>query len=151
MNIMTIKGNLAKPMELKKSKDGKVVFATGTVAENHNDRVNYFQFTLFGKQAEYAYNSCHTGTAVLISGPFKSTKYEKDGKTTVTWSVAANTFENFEAKDTNKVQGTQGTSQKAQGNAPAANETSDAGITSQDEAEAYMGYDGEVTDEDFPF
>lgn len=146
MNIMTIKGNLAKPMELKKSKDGKVVFATGTVAENHNDRVNYFQFTLFGKQAEYAYNSCHTGTAVLISGPFKSTKYEKDGKTTVTWSVAANTFENFEAKDTNKVQ--QGT-QKAQGNAVAQN--SDAGITSQDEAEAYMGYDGEVTDEDFPF
>lgn len=142
MNNITIKGNLAKPMELKKSKDGKTVFATGTVAENHKDRVNYFNFTLFGKQAEYAYNTCHTGTAVLISGPFKSNKYENDGKTTVTWSVVANVFENFEAKETNKVQ---------QGNSPAANKTSDAGITSQDEAEAYMGYDGEVTDEDFPF
>ena len=148
MNNITIKGNLAKPMELKKSKDGKTVFATGTVAENHKDRVNYFQFTLFGKHAEYAYNTCHTGTPVLISGQFKSSKYENDGKTTVTWSVVANVFENFEAKDTNKVQ--QGT-QKAQENNSAANKTSDTGITSQDEAEAYMGYDGEVTDEDFPF
>ena len=147
MNIMTIKGHLAKPMELKKSKDGKTIFATGTVAENHKDRVNYFQFTLFGKQAEYAYNTCHTGTPVLISGQFKSNKYENDGKTTVTWSVVANAFENFEAKDTNKVQQAQGT--PAQGNAAA--QTSDAGISAQDEVEAYMGYDGEVTDEDFPF
>lgn len=142
MNNITIKGHLAKPMELKKSKDGKTVFANGTVAENHKDRVNYFQFTLFGKQAEYAYNTCHTGTPVLISGQFKSSKYENDGKTTVSWSVLANVFENFEVKETNKVQ---------EGNSPAANKTSDAGITSQDEAEAYMGYDGEVTDEDFPF
>ena len=54
MNVITIKGNLVKPMELKRSKDGKTVFAAGTVAENYKDKTNFFNFTLFGKQAEYA-------------------------------------------------------------------------------------------------
>ena len=61
MNVITIKGNLVKPMELKRSKDGKTVFATGTVAENYKNKTNFFNFTVFGQQAEYAVKTAGKG------------------------------------------------------------------------------------------
>lgn len=136
MNVITIKGNLVKPMELKKSKDGKTTFATGTVAENYKDKTNFFNFTVFGKQAEYAVKTAAKGSRILVSGKFKASKYEKDGNTLTSWNIVANVFENFETKETNAVK-----NEKEQAPAP---------VSNQDEQEAF--FDGsEITDEEFPF
>ena len=138
MNVITIKANLVKPMELRKSKDGKTVFATGTVAENHKDKTNFFNFTIFGKQAEYAVKTAGKGARILVSGKFKSSKYEKDGNTLTSWNIVANVFENFETKETNSVKKEK--EQAAPNNAP---------VSNQDEQEAFFDY--EITDEEFPF
>lgn len=139
MNVITIKGNLVKPMELKKSKDGKTVFAAGTVAENHKDKTNFFNFTIFGKQAEYAVKTATKGSRILVSGKFKASKYEKDGNTLTSWNIVANVFENFETKETNAVKNE--SNQAPQSNAP---------VSSKDEREAF--FDGsEISDEEFPF
>lgn len=139
MNVITIKGNLVKPMELKKSKDGKTTFAAGTVAENYKDKTNFFNFTIFGKQAEYAVKTATKGSKILVSGKFKSSKYEKDGNTLTSWNIVANVFENFETKETNAVKNEK--EQASQSNAP---------VSNKDEQEAF--FDGsEITDEEFPF
>lgn len=139
MNVITIKGNLVKPMELKRSKDGKTTFATGTVAENYKNRTNFFNFTVFGKQAEYAAKTAGKGARILVSGKFKASKYEKDGNTMTSWNIVANTFENFETKETNAVSNERTRTPKT-----------DSPVSRQDEQEAF--FDGaEVTDEDFPF
>lgn len=136
MNVITIKGNLVKPVELRKSKDGKTTFATGTVAENYKDKTNFFNFTLFGKQAEYAAKTAGKGARILVSGKFKASKYEKDGNTMTSWNIVASTFENFETKETNAIK-----NQKPQSDAP---------VSYQDEQEAF--FDGaEISDEEFPF
>lgn len=139
MNVITIKGNLVKPMELKKSKDGKTTFAAGTVAENYKDKTNFFNFTIFGKQAEYAVKTATKGSKILVSGKFKASKYEKDGNMLTSWNIVANVFENFETKETNAVKNER--NQAPQSNAP---------VSNQDEQEAF--FDGsEITDEEFPF
>lgn len=139
MNVITIKGNLVKPMELKKSKDGKTVFATGTIAENHKDKTNFFNFTIFGKQAEFATKTATKGSRILVSGKFKSSKYEKDGNTLTSWNIVANVFENFETKETNSVSEERTRTPKA-----------DAPAKQKDEMEAF--FDGaETSDEEFPF
>lgn len=135
----TIKGNLVKPMELKKSKDGKTVFATGTVAENYKDKTNFFNFTIFGKQAEYAAKTATKGSRILVSGKFKASKYEKDGNLLTSWNIVANVFENFETKETNSVSNERTRAPKA-----------DSPVSRQDEMEAF--FDGaETSDEEFPF
>ena len=139
MNVITIKGNLVKPMELKQSKDGNTTFAAGTVAENYKDKTNFFNFTIFGKQAEYAVKTAGKGARILVSGKFKSSKYEKDGNTLTSWNIVANVFENFETKETNAVKNEK--EQASQSNAP---------VSNKDEQEAF--FDGsEITDEEFPF
>lgn len=139
MNVITIKGNLVKPVELKKSKDGKTVFATGTVAENHKDKTNFFNFTIFGKQAEFATKTATKGSRILVSGKFKSSKYEKDGNTLTSWNIVANIFENFETKETNAVNNERTRAPKA-----------DSPAEQKNEMEAvFDGY--EATDEEFPF
>ena len=139
MNVITIKGNLVKPMELKKSKDGKTVFATGTVAENYKDKTNFFNFTIFGKQAEYATKTATKGSRILVSGKFKASKYEKDGNLLTSWNIVANVFENFETKETNSVSNERTRAPKA-----------DSPVSRQDEMEAF--FDGaETSDEEFPF
>lgn len=139
MNVITIKGNLVKPMELKKSKDGKTVFATGTVAENYKDKTNFFNFTIFGKQAEYAAKTATKGSRILVSGKFKASKYEKDGNLLTSWNIVANVFENFETKETNSVSNERTRAPKA-----------DSPVSRQDEMEAF--FDGaETSDEEFPF
>lgn len=135
MNVITIKGNLVKPMELRKSKDGKTTFATGTVAENYKDKTNFFNFTIFGKQAEYAVKTAGKGARILVSGKFKASKYEKDGNTLTSWNIVASIFENFETKETNAVKKEK--EQATQSNAP---------VSYQDD------FDGaEISDEEFPF
>ena len=139
MNVITIKGNLVKPMELKKSKDGKTVFATGTVAEYYKDKTNFFNFTIFGKQAEYAAKTATKGSRILVSGKFKASKYEKDGNLLTSWNIVANVFENFETKETNSVSNERTRAPKA-----------DSPVSRQDEMEAF--FDGaETSDEEFPF
>ena len=139
MNVITIKGNLVKPMELRKSKDGKTVFAAGTVAENHKDKTNFFNFTIFGKQAEYAVKTSTKGSRILVSGKFKASKYEKDGNMLTSWSIIANVFENFETKETNSVSNERTRAPKA-----------DSPAERKDEMEAvFDGY--ETSDEEFPF
>lgn len=139
MNVITIKGNLVKPMELKKSKDGKTTFAAGTVAENYKDKTNFFNFTVFGKQAEYAVKTAGKGARILVSGKFKASKYEKDGNTMTSWNIVANVFENFETKETNSVSNERTRIPKT-----------DSPVSHQDEQEAF--FDGaETSDEEFPF
>ena len=140
MNVITIKGNLVKPMELKKSKDGKTVFAAGTIAENHKNMTIFFNFSLFAKQEEYAVKTAGKGARILVSGKFKASKYEKDGNTLTSWNIVANTFENFETKETNALKNEKNQASQ-QANAP---------VSYQDEQEAF--FDGsEITDEEFPF
>lgn len=139
MNVITIKGNLVKPMELKRSKDGKTVFATGTVAENYKNKTNFFNFTVFGQQAEYAVKTAGKGARILVSGKFKASKYEKDGNTLTSWNIVANTFENFETKETNAVSNERTRTPKT-----------DSPVSHQDKQEAF--FDGaEISDEEFPF
>jgi single-strand DNA-binding protein len=80
MNKFIISGNITKEIELKYSQAGKA-YAKFSVAVRRNfdrEKTDFFNVTVFGKQAENVANFLDKGSKVLISGEVQIDS--KDGK-----------------------------------------------------------------------
>ena len=81
MNNVVLSGRLTKKVEVKFTKNGKeVVNASIAVNRNRKDAngeriVDYFDFTVWGKTAEYLANFTDKGARIEISGALRQQKY----------------------------------------------------------------------------
>lgn len=106
MNSVCMSGRLAVVPEIKITKSGKeVVNATIAVNRNRKDAngeriVDYFDFTVWGKTAEYLAKFADKGARIEISGALRQQKYTNgDGKTVYSVYVEVSTLEIIDYKD----------------------------------------------------
>lgn len=86
MNKIILSGNLCKEIEVKYYNDRKNVKNSIAVRRDFKNKNNeydtdFFNFTVWGKQAEYIDTYGSKGDKVLICGKLLNNNYEKDGKT----------------------------------------------------------------------
>jgi single-strand DNA-binding protein len=87
MNNVTLIGRLTRDSELKYSSGGAAI-ASLSIAVNSKkkqgdrwvDEVDYFDCTLFGKQAESLNQYLNKGKQIGITGRLKQNRWEKDGQ-----------------------------------------------------------------------
>jgi len=87
MNNVTLIGRLTRDSELKYSSGGAAI-ANLSIAVNSKkkqgdrwvDDVDYFDCTLFGKQAESLNQYLNKGKQIGITGRLKQNRWEKDGQ-----------------------------------------------------------------------
>jgi single-strand DNA-binding protein len=87
MNSVTLIGRLTRDSELKYSSGGAAI-ASLSIAVNSKkkqgdrwvDEVDYFDCTLFGKQAESLNQYLNKGKQIGITGRLKQNRWEKDGQ-----------------------------------------------------------------------
>lgn len=86
LNAVVITGNLTKDVELRTTQSGHSV-ATLRVAVNEREkqgeewgeRANYFDVTVWGKQAESAANYLSKGSPVAVQGRLRHERWQKEG------------------------------------------------------------------------
>ena len=97
MNRCVLSGNIVKDIEIKNvsvgGKDYLLVRNTLAVRRNFKNKngeyeVDFIDFDLWGKQAEYLKNYGFKGCKVLVSGKLQCREYEdKNGKTQKVWEL----------------------------------------------------------------
>ena len=104
MNNVVLSGRLTKKVEVKFTKNGKeVVNASIAVNRNRKDAngeriVDYFDFTVWGKTAEYLANFTDKGARIEISGALRQQKYTNVAGQVV-YSVYVETLEIIDYKE----------------------------------------------------
>lgn len=143
-NKITIVGNLGKDPELRYTPQGTPVttFSLATNEKSRNregemeDHTEWFEVTIFGKQAETASKYLVKGRPVYIEGPLKTDIWQdRDGKTRVTLKVRAT--------DMKFIGGNGNGEQRAQAAAAGATSAVASGGSEQPEAD--------LSDDDIPF
>lgn len=97
MNIVILKGNITKDIDLKFAKNTGTAVAKFSIAVarmKKDDPSDFFNVTAFGKTAEVIAEILQKGSPILIEGHLQSGSYkDKDGKTVYTTDVIVNRFE----------------------------------------------------------
>ena len=109
MNIVVIKGNISRDIDLTLAKGSGMAIAKFGVAVSRikkDDPSDFFNCTAFGKTAELIANCLSKGKPILINGHLQSGKYDKDGHTVFTVDVIVDRFEFISRKEGNDNSGT---------------------------------------------
>ena len=88
MNIVAIKGNLTREPELRHTPSGVAVCDCGialnerfkTAAGEIRERVHFFDFTVWGKQAESLAEYMGKGSPVIVEGSLQLDQWENEQK-----------------------------------------------------------------------
>ena len=90
-NVVVISGRLTKDPELKTSQSG-MSYCQFTIANSRKkDESSFFNFTAFGKTAEYLCNYAKKGSYVITTGSVEQRKYtNKDGVEVTGYSFTTN-------------------------------------------------------------
>lgn len=88
INHVFVAGNLTRDPELRSTTSGKAVLSLGIAVNDSRknqqgqweDRPNFFDCVVFGRQAESLANLLHKGMKVTIAGKLRQTTWEKDGQ-----------------------------------------------------------------------
>ncbi len=99
-------GNLTRDMELKYTPGGMAI-GSFTIAVNRKvkkdqewvDEVNYFDVSLFGKQAQSLQRFLVKGKQIGVDGFLKQDRWEKDGQKFSKVSIVANDIQLLGGKD----------------------------------------------------
>ena len=104
MNIVIVKGNISRDIDLKFANSGEMAIAKFGVAVSRmkKDESDFFNVTAFGKTAELIANTLSKGKPILITGHLQSGKYDKDGHTVYTTDVIVDRFEYVNRKEGNE-------------------------------------------------
>ena len=79
-NVVVISGRLTKDPELKTSQSGMSYYQFTIANSRKKDESSFFNFTAFGKTAEYLCNYAKKGSYVITTGSVEQRKYtNKDG------------------------------------------------------------------------
>jgi len=106
MNVLILKGNISRDIELKFVNDGELAIAKFGIAVSRmkkNDESDFFNCTAFSKTAELIADKLSKGKPILINGHLQSGKYDKDGHTVFTTDVIVDRFEFISRKEGNEV------------------------------------------------
>jgi single-strand DNA-binding protein len=87
INSVVQVGRLTRDPELKYTQGGMAIMK-GSIAVNRlvkdgdgwKDEASFFEFTLFGKQAEAVHKYCEKGKQIAIRGELKQDRWEQDGQ-----------------------------------------------------------------------
>ena len=111
LSKQTIVGHIGKDAETKSLSDGKQ-FVTFTVAVNagYGDKkvTNWYDIVTFRQIPDWKFQNLTKGATVLVSGDFKFTLSEKNGKNYPHLNINAETIEVFSVKE-QTAEPTQGT------------------------------------------
>ena len=104
MNIIILKGNISRDIELKFAQGSGMAVAKFGIAVarmKKEDPADFFNCTAFGKTAEIIADRLEKGKPILINGHLQSGKYDKDGRTVFTTDVIVDRFEFIGKKEDN--------------------------------------------------
>ena len=97
MNIVILKGNITKDIDLRfaKNKDMAIAkFGIAVARMKKDDPADFFNVTAFGKQAETIAERLGKGDPILIKGHLQTGSYDhKDGYKVYTTDVMLESFE----------------------------------------------------------
>ena len=106
MNKIILCGNICKDIEIKYYNDKKNI--KNTIADRRdfkNKEGNYdsdfFNFTIWGVQAEFLNNYAKKGDKILICGKMLNNNYEKDGQMIYSNDIQVETVEILSSKNHN--------------------------------------------------
>lgn len=93
-NVVVISGRITRDPELKTSQTG-MTYCQFTIANSRKkDESNFFNFTAFGKTAEYLNSYAKKGSYVIATGSVEQRKYtNKDGVEVTGYSFTTNSAE----------------------------------------------------------
>ena len=84
MNKLVLTGNICRDIEVGHYNDRKYIKNSIAVRRDYKNKdgeydTDFFNFTLWGSQAEFIENYGHKGDKICISGKILNNNYEKDG------------------------------------------------------------------------
>lgn len=84
MNKLILTGNICRDIEVGHYNDRKYIKNSIAVRRDYKNKdgeydTDFFNFTLWGSQAEFIENYGHKGDKICISGKILNNNYEKDG------------------------------------------------------------------------
>lgn len=85
MNKIFLSGNICKDIEIKYYNDKKYIKNTIAVRRDYKNKdgnydSDFFNFTIWGNQAEYLEKYSKKGDKIIISGKLLNNNYEKNGE-----------------------------------------------------------------------
>ena len=108
MNLIMLKGRLARDIDLKYTQTTNMAIAGGSIAvqrrfvKEEGVDVDFFNFTAFGKQAETMSKFLKKGSEVLIQGRLQTRSWEdNEGKKRYATDVIVDSFEFCGKKEEN--------------------------------------------------
>lgn len=108
MNKIILIGRVVRESELQKINDS--IYLKNTIAvqrdfknKDGNYDTDFFNFTIWGKQAEYLQKYCNKGDMISIIGKLLNRTYEKDGKKVTTNDIQVEEIKilTYHSKDKN--------------------------------------------------
>lgn len=98
MNRIILSGNICKDVETKYYNDRKYSKNTIAVRRDYkNSEGNYdsdfYNFTIWGQQAEFFGNYAKKGDKILICGKIMNNNYEKDGQMVYSYDIQVDNVE----------------------------------------------------------
>lgn len=98
MNKIILSGNLCKDMDLKYYGDKHCLKNSIAVRRDFKNKngeydTDFYNFTVWGKQAEFINQYAVKGNSILLSGKILNNNYEKDGRTVYATDVQVESIE----------------------------------------------------------
>ena len=106
MNKIILCGNICKDIEIKYYNDKKNIKNTIAVRRDFKNKEgnydsDFFNFTIWGVQAEFLNNYAKKGDKILISGKILNNNYGKDGQMIYSNDIQVETVEILSSKNQN--------------------------------------------------
>lgn len=104
MNSVVLVGRLGRDAELRYTQSGTAVVSFSIAVErrfkdqNGDKATDFFNGTIWGKNAENFVNFTHKGSRVAVLGRLENSNYEKDGHTVYQTKVTVEKFDVLETR-----------------------------------------------------
>lgn len=134
MNKIILSGNLVRNLDLKNTKDNKLVLETViAVKRGFTDESDFITIQVWNKLAENLNKYCGKGSKILVNGELRTSNYkDKDNKTVYKTYVLVSEIEFLDGK-------------------PKAKEESKKETSATNDMQVYEDFGKEITDEMLPF
>lgn len=99
MNKLIQMGRLTKEPDIKTTSAGMIArFSVAVDKTYKKGEADFFNYTAFGKKAEFVEKYLHQGTKVVITGRVENDNYERDGRKVYGFAFIADEIEFAESK-----------------------------------------------------
>lgn len=104
MNKLVLTGNICRDIEVGHYNDKKYIKNSIAVRRDFKNKegeydTDFFNFTIWGVQAEYIERYAHKGDKICIAGKILNNNYEKDGEMVYSFDVQVDNVELLTSKN----------------------------------------------------